>query len=221
MPSVPNELRVVSLCSYLTGELKARSIDWPAIKMVKALKGDPIKGYFELSVDGVTHRFDQQNVRKFLDVVPRAMASAILQRINGAATLVPIPNSHVVAPDTPNFSTFTLANGIAAASGGRLKAAAALVFIEPQEKARKGGPRGAGHLFGAYQVIGEIEGPVVLVDDVWTLGGHLKAACWKLESPQRSTILACTVAHTTHEHIDKPVGVQEHTIDLSRPFFDM
>jgi hypothetical protein len=36
MPSAANELRVVSLCSYLTGDLKARSIDWPAIKMVKA-----------------------------------------------------------------------------------------------------------------------------------------------------------------------------------------
>src|SRR5260370_14093698 len=50
MQSAPNALRVVSLCSYLTGDLKPRSIDWPAIKMVKALKGDPINGYFELSI---------------------------------------------------------------------------------------------------------------------------------------------------------------------------
>ena len=31
--------------------------------------------------------------------------------------------------------------------------------------------------------------------------------------------LASTVAHTTHEHVDKPVGVQEHTIDLAGPFW--
>ena len=108
MPSAANELRVVSLCSYLTGELKARSIDWPAIKMVKALKGDPINGYFELSVDGVNHRFDKNNVGQFLELVPRAMAAAILPRIEGTATLVPIPNSHVLRPDEPNSQRLSL-----------------------------------------------------------------------------------------------------------------
>jgi hypothetical protein len=219
MQSASNELRVVSLCSYLTGDLKARPIDWPAIKMVKALKGDPINGYFDLSVDGVSHRFNKDNVSQFLEIVPRAMASAILSRIEGTAILVPIPNSHVLRPDEPNFSTLKLATGIAAASDGCLKAAVALVFKEPQEKARKGGPRSAAHLEEAYRIIGNVEGPIVLVDDVWTLGGHLKAACWKLASSRRSVILACTVAHTTHEHVDKPVGVQEHTIDLARLHF--
>ena len=70
MPSAANELRVNSLCSYLTGDLKARSIDWPAIKMVKALKGDPINGYFDLSVNGVAHRFNKNNVSQFLEMVP-------------------------------------------------------------------------------------------------------------------------------------------------------
>lgn len=217
MPS--NELKVVSLCSYLTGDLKARSIDWPAIKMVKALKGDPINGYFELSVDGVNRHFDKNNIGEFLDAVPRAMAAAILSRIEGTATLVPIPNSHVVRPDELNFPTLKLAKGIAAASGGRLNAAVALVFKEPQEKARKGGPRGATHLQDAYQTVGNVEGPIILVDDVCTSGGHLKAACWKLASPRRSIILACTVAQTTHEHIDKPISVQEHTIDLTHTQF--
>ena len=135
MPSASNELRVVSLCSYLTGDLKARSIDWPAIKMVKALKGDPINGYFDLSVDGVAHRFDKNNVSQFLDMVPRAMAAAILPRVEGTATLVPIPNSHVLKADEANFQTLKLAKGMAAASDGRLKADVALVFAEPQEKA--------------------------------------------------------------------------------------
>jgi hypothetical protein len=70
-----------------------------------------------------------------------------------------------------------------------------------------------------YRIIGNVEGPIILVDDVWTMGGHLKAACWKLASPRRSVILACTVAHTTHDHVDKPVDVQEHILDLTRPFF--
>lgn len=219
MPSASNGLRVVSLCSYLTGDLKARRIDWPAIKMVKALKGDPINGYFELSVNGVRHRFDKTNVGQFLDVVPQAMAASILPRIDGKATLVPIPNSHVLRPDEPNFSTLKLARGIAAASGGRLKAVPALVFTEPQKKARKGGPREASHLEKAYQIVGDVEGPIVLVDDVWTLGGHLRAACWKLASSRRSIILASTVARATHVHVDKPIDVRETEIDLTRLLF--
>jgi hypothetical protein len=214
MPLAANELRVVSLCSYLTGELKARPIDWPAIKMVKALKGDPINGYFDLSVDGVTHRFNKNNVDRFLDLVPQAMAAAILPHIEGNATLVPIPNSHVLRPDEPTFPTLKLAKGIAAASDGRLTAVPALVFSEPQEKARKGGPRDATYLQNVYKIVGNVEGQIVLVDDVWTLGGHLKAACRKLATPQRSVILACTVGHTTHEHVDKPIGVREHAIAI-------
>ncbi len=185
----------------------------------EGLKGDPVNGYFELSVDGIAHRFDKSNVGQFLDLVPRAMAAAILPRFEGNATLVPIPNSHVLRPDEPNFPTLKLATGMAAASGGRLTAAVALVFKEPQEKARKGGPRGAAHLQEAYQIVGNVEGPIILVDDVWTLGGHLRAACWKLASPRRPIILASTVAHTTHEHVDQPVGVQERTIDLTRLLF--
>jgi hypothetical protein len=219
MPSAANELKVVSLCSYLTGDLKARPIDWPAIKMVKALKGDPIKGYFELLVDGVARRFDSNNISQFLDIVPSVMAAAILPRVEGTATLVPIPNSHVLKADETNFPTLKLAMGMAAASGERLKADVALVFAELQEKARKGGPRSAIHLEQAYRIVGNVEGPVILVDDVWTIGGHLKAACWKLASPSRSVILACTVAHTIHEHVDNPISVQEHTLDLTRPLF--
>jgi hypothetical protein len=216
MPSAPSDLKVISLCSYLTGELKARTKDWPAIKMVKALKGDPINGYFDLAVDGKARRFTKENIAEFLELVPQVMASAILERVSGQATLVPIPNSHVVRPDDPNFSTLKLASGIASTSPGRLKVVPALIFTEPQEKARKGGPRGASHLFGAYQLASDVEGPIILVDDVWTLGGHLKAACWKLESPKRSVVLACTVARTTHEYVENPIEVQEHSIDLSR-----
>jgi hypothetical protein len=152
-------------------------------------------------------------------MVPQVMAATILPRFKGNATLVPIPNSHVLSPDEPNFPTLKLAKGIADASGGRLKAVAALVFTSPQEKARKGGPRGAAHLEQAYQIVGNVEGPIILVDDVWTLGGHLKAACWKLASPVRSIILASTVAHTTHEHVDAPISMQEHTINLNSESF--
>ena len=212
----PNEIKVVSLCSYLTGDLKPREIDWPAIKMVKALKGDPIKGYFDIEVDGRARRFNQGNVAEFLAHVPRVMGAAILERLTGKATIVPIPNSHVVRADDPDFPTLKLAREIAACSNGRLSAAPALVFSEPQIKARKGGPRNASHCFAAYRVVQDIRGPIVLVDDVWTLGGHLKAACWKLQSEHRSLVLACTLGRTTHEHVEKPVCIQEYTLDIRR-----
>jgi hypothetical protein len=46
-------LKLISICAYLTdGDVKWRPEDHRATKMVKAVKGDPIKGYFSSVVGG-------------------------------------------------------------------------------------------------------------------------------------------------------------------------
>lgn len=221
MPSKPKELRAVSLCAYLTGDLKRRNPDWDAAKIVQAVKGDPIKGYFDLQVSGVQRRFNQANIQEFLGVLPRAMAGAILPRLSGDATLVPIPNSHVTDPRHADFPTLKLAREIADASGGRLVARPALVFREPQQKARKGGPRRPEYCESAYRIVENVDGDIVLVDDVCTTGGHLIGAVWKLADAGMEVVLAATVGHTTHEYVEKPVSVQDYTLSLARPFDDI
>jgi hypothetical protein len=55
------ELKLVSICAYLTDvSVKWRDVDHTSSKMVKALKGDPIKGYLEHKIAGKVRRFDQK-----------------------------------------------------------------------------------------------------------------------------------------------------------------
>ena len=123
------ELKLISLCAYLTDVSSPwRGEDHVASKMVKALKGDPINGYFNYIVAGQNKRFDQSNIKEFVDRIPPALARMIARQVDGPATLVPVPNSHVTAIDTPNFRTLELAKLVAAHSKGQLTAVPALVF---------------------------------------------------------------------------------------------
>jgi hypothetical protein len=209
-------LKLISICAYLTdGDVKWRPEDHRATKMVKALKGDPIKGYFSSVVGGVWRKFDQSNVHEFVERIPRALAGNILRHHDGPATIVPIPNSHVIATTTAGFKTLDLANKVAEYSGGRFKVAPALVFNEVQQKSRGGGPRDASHFEKAYRIVQSLAGPIILLDDVCTSGGHLIGAHWRLHCEKSPVVLACTFGRSTKEQLENPVGLREDELDLS------
>lgn len=186
--------------------------------MVKALKGKPFRGYFDHKIGSETVRFTEENIDKFLERIPPAVAKNIALEIEGNATLVPIPNSHVTSPDTANFRTWQLAKNVASASDGRLTAVPALVFSEPQPKSHSGGgSRSAEHFEGVYDVVQEVRGPIVLLDDVKTSGAHLIGAYWKLNAPgTRDVVLACTFGRTTRERVEVPLGIRKETLDVRR-----
>ncbi|MGY4399318.1 hypothetical protein [Bradyrhizobium sp. USDA 3315] len=212
------QLKLISVCAYLTDtDVKWRPEDYRASKMVKAIKGDPIKGYFSSQVGGKWRKYDQKTVQQFVARVPRALSANILRHYETAATIVPIPNSHVMAPDTAGFKTLELANKIAEHSNGLFKVEPALVFKEVQQKSREGGPRAPEHFEDAYKVIAEIEGPIILFDDVCTGGGHLIGAHWRLHNETDSpVVLACTFGRSTKEQRKNPVGLYAEDIDVSR-----
>ena len=114
-------LKLITLCSYLTETSREwRQADWDASKMVKALKGDAINGYFEFKIGNKTRHFNQSNVAEFVERIPRALAKMIARHVEGAVTLVPIPNSHVTDIATPDFKTLDFAKSVASASGGQI-----------------------------------------------------------------------------------------------------
>ena len=212
-----DSLRLISVCAYLTdADLKWRKEDYRASKMVKALKGDPIKGYFSSVVGGVWRQYDQANVHEFVGRVPRALASNILRYHDGPATIVPIPNSHVISATTPGFKTLDLAEKIAENSGGRFKAVPALVFDEVQKKSREGGPREASHFEKAYRIVEAVDGPIILLDDVCTGGGHLIGAQRLLHSEKTPVVLACTFGRSTKQQLTNPVSLLAEELDLTR-----
>jgi len=211
-------LKLITLCSYLTDVTEEwRSSDYTASKMVKALKGDPIKGYFYHEIGVQSRRFTQANIDEFLVRIPRALSRNILRKIDGAVSLVPIPNSHVTDIDDDNFKTLNLAREVARHSGGQLTVVPALVFRKPQVKSREGGPRSADHFEAAYKLATDVRGPIVLLDDVCTSGGHMIGAYRKLHSPpKRDVILACAFGRSTKEQVNNPIAPREETLDIHR-----
>jgi hypothetical protein len=219
MPS--DDLKLVSICAYLTDtSLPWRNLDHKATKMVKALKGEAINGYFEHEIAGKLRRFDQTNIQEFLARIPRALASTIARHVSGNAILVPIPNAHVTKPDEPRFPTLALAQAVARESRGNLSVVPALVFSEAQVKSREGGPRSPHHFESAYRIARPVTGPLVLLDDVCTTGGHMIGAYWKLhEPPTRRVVLACAFGRTTKEQLENPVGIREEQLNTARAPF--
>jgi hypothetical protein len=211
-------LKLITLCSYLTDTSQNwRQADWNASKMVKALKGDPTNGYFEVEIGGKITRFDQSNVATFVQRIPRALAKMIKRHVDGVATIVPIPNSHVTGIGSPDFKTLDLANSVASASGGQFNVEPALVFKTRQIKSRKGGPRSAEHCEEAYRLASDVKGKIVLLDDVCTSGGHIIGAYRKLHAqPKREVVLACAFGRSTKEQMSAPVGPREEILDVSR-----
>jgi adenine/guanine phosphoribosyltransferase-like PRPP-binding protein len=214
-------LKLITLCSYLTETSQQwRQADWDASWMVKALKGDPINAYFDVLIAGKLTRFDQSNVADFVARIPRALAKMIKLHVEGPATLVPIPNSHVTGIATPDFKTLELAKLIASASGGQFNVVPALVFKKPQIKSRKGGPRSADHCEDAYRLASDVKGKIVLIDDVCTSGGHIIGAYRKLHAPpKRDIVLACTFGRSTKQQVNTPIGPREEVLDVSRGEF--
>jgi hypothetical protein len=211
------KLKLVSICGYLTDvSVKWRGIDHTSSKMVKALKGDQINGYFEHKIAGKVRRFDQANIKEFLDRVPPALAKLMARHVSTKATIVPIPNSHVVDVQSLNFRTLELAKAVAQSSNSQFQAVPALVFTEPQVKSREGGPRDPYHFENVYRIVTEVQEPIILLDDVCTSGAHMIGACWKLKSPKYNVILGAAFGRTTDVQLSAPISVREETLDISR-----
>jgi hypothetical protein len=214
------KLKLVTLCAYLTETSQTwRQDDWDASKMVKALKGDPINRYFSAKIGGQVRQFTQANAGEFVERIPRALAKVIARHVDGKATIVPIPNSHVVDPTTPNFKTLELAEAVAKCADGQFDVIPALVFSKPQPKSRQGGSRSALHFQSVYRVTAEVTGPIVLLDDVCTSGAHIIGAHWKLDEPsRRPVVLASAFGRSTKQQVPNPIGLSVEMLDVGGPF---
>jgi hypothetical protein len=73
-------LKALSFCPYLTSvDVTWRPQDYNAYKMVKAIKGEEFKGYFDVTVaKKKTLRFDNGNAAKFHPIAHQVLARGIL-----------------------------------------------------------------------------------------------------------------------------------------------
>lgn len=213
MPST--SIKVISCCDYLTDiSVGWRPVDFKTGQMVKALKGRTFKGYFETRIRGQQRRFSQENIAEFVDFIPEHMAALARRHFETTFTLVPIPNSHCTSPRQDNFRTLRLARAMGKSAGADV--CAALVFKEPQTPSSKGGSRSPVFIERAMNLIAAPKHPAVLVDDVYTTGAHMRAACWKLSSAGVEVVGAITFGRSTKAPRENPLKAFVQSLGIDR-----
>ena len=138
--------------------------------------------------------------------------------IQGQKILVPVPSSKSTPSTGADFRTVMIANKIAAACPGTI-VAPSLRFKKARPNSREeGGSRAAGDLYQELVLTEPLPvGTVVLVDDVLTGGGHLKASTWVIEDGGRTVHSAICCGRTVEAQLADPFAVPVEVIDLTRP----
>jgi hypothetical protein len=191
-------LKVASFATYLTrSDVRWRSEDFDAMKFVQALKGEELNKWGWVPVRGVSHRLDQSNAGDafgwFGDLASDYLKSKHLPR---PLILVPIPGSSCTASNKTVPRTFLLAYAVATRLQG-VEVWDGFRFKNQMMPSRHGGARDAQTIYDNLRVTKKVpEGRIVLIDDVCTQGGHLRAAVTRLAEKNVRCRLAVCAART-------------------------
>jgi hypothetical protein len=172
-------LRIICTCTYRTSPPRGWSDrEFAACKLVRVLKGLPISGWADIPVDGRTIRLDQSNAEEAFPLFAR-LATPHIDWQHAPTLLVPIPNSCSVAADAVP-RTRCLADALVAHAGRvDLAVADVLRWREPMPAAHRwGAARYPEQLYPNLRLVRTLpaRSVVLLVDDLLTTGGHLRAA---------------------------------------------
>lgn len=203
-----SELRVFHFAAYITklpdGE-KLIGDEWDAMKMVKAIKGDPVNGWATIPLtNGRTFRLEESTRDGVFDAIAEhAIAKARhLMPTPTVWAFVPVPSSKSTpGSDCSSTPTHRLARALAAQMGEYGVFHDVLRMKVACESARKGGTRDPKEIYDNLQLLTAPNAKaIILVDDVLMSGGHLRAARALIEENGGRVSAAMCAANTIHEH---------------------
>jgi hypothetical protein len=164
-------------------------------KFVDAIKGRPVKGYGHVQLLGETDKRRLTSANSARAPVWFGVMAAPLLTSHGIerAVLVPVPNAECTVGVSAS-RTAALASALAACSDADVADILRWDRIWPSAS-EHGGSRDPSVLCRRLKLVGTIEPrPHVLIDDVLTSGGHLRAASYVLRSRGASVVLAICAA---------------------------
>jgi predicted amidophosphoribosyltransferase len=208
---------VVSFATYLTRGSYSNE-DHNALKFVKAVKGKTFLGYADVPVSGQTKRLNPSNSEEAVEWFGELAAAEISKlKLPGPVILVPVPNSSCTEKNGKEPRTALLARAIA----GKLKNAAVwdgLRWTKEMTPTHKGGTRDPQKLYDNLAVANPLpKGTLVLVDDVYTKGGHMQAAVARLSEKKAQCSLAVCAGRTVLEAEKKPFAVLKVELEKFTP----
>jgi hypothetical protein len=212
-------LIVVCRAQYLTRSVAMRPIDYDATHLVKAVKGLPLnaKAYSVVKIGGRNVRIVEANKDSAMDWFAEWAADLVNALGSHRKIIVPIPASKTTPRSEPRFRTALLAQKIAARSKNTLPFPSLRFAAERLNSREEGGSRSAIDIYQALQLTAPLPGgQLILLDDVLTGGGHLKAAAWKLEDAGGKVEHALCCGRSLEEQIDNPFAVPPETLDTRR-----
>jgi predicted amidophosphoribosyltransferase len=154
------------------------------------------------------------------------IATAYLQQkqISGGFLVIPVPNSSCVATSSVKPHTRKLAKAICDTLEDGSKVLDCLRWKKNLGSASEEcGPREAEILYGNLTILEDQlknldeDANVLLVDDVTTSGGHLKACAAKLKKAGISVDLSLCGGKTIYDQNQRAFSLYEYTLDEHKP----
>ncbi|SRR5260370_28324046 len=187
--------------------------------------GEEVPGYSWIPVNGGQKRLTNANLANAIDWFGTIAAAYLKkQKTEDPFIVVPVPNSGCVASSSVKPQTRKLAKAVC----DSLKDGSYVVDCLRWKKnlgsaSKEGGPRDAGILYrNAVILEDQLKGidkglDVLLVDDVTTSGGHLRACVAKLQSKQLDTKIVVCGGKTIYDQANPAFHLYQDKLENYHP----
>ena len=201
-------ISVHSLSRYLTTDGLWRNSDYAAMNFVKALKGEPMKGWANLDIAGHKISLSMDRPEEALPWFGSTVAGLFNWNDGRKLLLCPMPDSECTTTSERASKVLPLAESIASHLP-KIAIWDGLRWKKALKKARLGGPREPEILFPNLDLIRPVptDKQIVIIDDVCTTGGHVQAVEALIRRGGGTVASAICASRTAHDQTRSALGL--------------
>jgi hypothetical protein len=205
--------------SYSRDQWRWRDADYTVRNVVKAIKGQPFRGYSEIpGVDGVVRRVDQGSQTAAVETVGAWAASRLGQLNGGPFALVPVPSSSQTE-FVKNTAPYLIAQELHRRKRAVTTLGRWLRFKEPMAPSHAGGGRNQTTIRDNLAIANfDSTRPIILIDDVLTSGAHIKACAEALREEGAAVELVIVAGRTVWQQHPTPLNVSPEDLESLEGF---